>query len=146
MRTTVVKREDFPAEWLVVDAMNLTLGRLASRIAYMLMGKGKTGYSHHQDLGDHVVVINAEKVRLTGSKAETKTYFRYSGYPGGAKFTSFKELIAKQPEEVIRHAVKGMLPHSKLGRKMYKKLHVYRGPDHPHSAQRPKVWSPGKLM
>jgi large subunit ribosomal protein L13 len=146
MRTTFVKREDFPAEWLVVDAAGMTLGRLSSRIAYVLMGKGKPGYSQQTDIGDHVVVINAEKVHLTGSKAETKTYFRFSGYPGGAKFTSFKELIEKDPEEVLMHAVKGMLPHSRLGRKIFKKLHVYRGASHPHSAQKPRVWSPGKLM
>ncbi len=146
MRTVCVKKEDVPSEWLVVDAMGMTLGRLSSRIAYMLMGKGKPAYSRHQDVGDHVVVVNAEKVRLTGSKAETKTYFRYSGYPGGAKFTSFKELMSKEPEEVVRHAVKGMLPRTKLGRQMFKKLHVYRGPDHPHTAQKPRVWNPGKLM
>jgi large subunit ribosomal protein L13 len=146
MRTTFVKKEEFPAEWLIVDAAGLTLGRLSSRIAHVLMGKGKPGFSRQQDIGDHVVVINAEKVRLTGSKAETKTYFRFSGYPGGAKFTSFRELMEKEPEQVLEHAVKGMLPHNRLGRQMAKKLHVYRGPAHPHAAQKPREWSPGKLM
>ncbi|MBN1504911.1 MAG: 50S ribosomal protein L13 [Candidatus Eisenbacteria bacterium] len=145
MRTSFVKRENVPVEWLVVDAAGMTLGRLSSRIAYALMGKGKPGFSRQTDIGDHVVVVNAEKVRLTGSKAETKTYFRFSGYPGGAKFTSYKELIQKEPEEVLMHAVKGMLPHNRLGRKMAKKLHVYRGPGHPHSAQNPRAWAPGKL-
>jgi len=145
MRTVFVKRENVPAEWLVVDAAGMTLGRLSSRIAHALMGKGKPEFSRQSDVGDHVVVINAEKVHLTGSKAETKTYFRFSGYPGGAKFTSFKELIEKDPEEVLMHAVKGMLPHNRLGRKLFKKLHVYKGPSHPHSAQNPRTWSPGKL-
>jgi large subunit ribosomal protein L13 len=146
MRTTFVKKEQFPAEWLLVDAAGMTLGRLASRVAYKLMGKGKPGYSPHQDIGDHVVVVNAEKIRVTGSKADTKTYFRYSGYPGGAKFTSFKELIEKHPEEVLRHAVRGMLPHSRLGRQMFKKFHVHKGPGHPHAAQNPKPWRPDKFM
>ena len=146
MRTTFVKTEQFPAEWLLVDATGMTLGRLASRVAYRIMGKGKPGYSRHQDIGDHVVVVNAEKIRVTGSKAATKTYFRYSGYPGGARFTSFKELMEKKPEEVIRHAVTGMLPHSKLGRQMARKLHVHRGPKHPHAAQNPKPWKSDKLM
>jgi large subunit ribosomal protein L13 len=140
MRTTFVKKEQFPSEWFVVDASGMTLGRLASRVAYKLMGKGKPTYSRHQDLGDHVVVVNAEKVRVTGSKAATKTYFHYTGYPGGAKFTSFAELIEKKPGEVIKHAVKGMLPHSRLGREMFRKLHVHAGPKHPHTAQNPKPW------
>jgi large subunit ribosomal protein L13 len=146
MRTSFVKKEDFPPEWLLVDAKGITLGRLASRIAYVLMGKGKPGRSRHQDLGDHVVVVNAGKVRVTGTKVESKTYFRHTGYPGGVKYTSLKELMENEPEEVIRRAVKGMLPHTKLGRQMFRKLHVYKGPDHPHAAQSPKPWSPGKLM
>ncbi|MCX5801158.1 MAG: 50S ribosomal protein L13 [Candidatus Eisenbacteria bacterium] len=141
MKTSIAKKEQFPAEWLVVDAAGMILGRLASRVAYRLMGKGKPAFSPHQDLGDHVVVVNAEKIRVTGSKVSTKTYFRYSGYPGGAKFTSLKELLETKPEEVIRHAVKGMLPHSKLGRQMFKKLHVHKGPKHPHAAQNPKPWT-----
>ncbi|KPJ59899.1 MAG: 50S ribosomal protein L13 [Latescibacteria bacterium DG_63] len=146
MRTSFVKREECPAEWFLVDADGLTLGRLASRVAYVLMGKGKPGFSRHQDVGDHVVVVNAEKVRVTGTKAETKTYFRHTGYPGGGKYTSLRELMTQEPEEVLKHAVKGMLPHTKLGKQMFRKLHVYRGPEHPHVAQSPKPWSPGKLM
>ncbi|MFH0778359.1 MAG: 50S ribosomal protein L13 [Candidatus Eisenbacteria bacterium] len=145
MRTTFVKKEDFAAEWLLVDAAGMTLGRLASRIAHCLMGKGKPAFSRHQDLGDYVVVVNAEKVRLTGSKLEQETYFRHSGYPGGAKYTPLSELMEKKPEEVLRRAVKGMLPHNRLGRQMFQKLHVYKGPRHRHAAQGPKAWDPGKL-
>ncbi|UCF77693.1 MAG: 50S ribosomal protein L13 [Candidatus Eiseniibacteriota bacterium] len=146
MRTCFMKREDCPAEWLLVDADGMTLGRLASRVAYMLMGKGKPAYRRHQDMGDHVVVVNAEKIRVTGAKSETKTYFRHTGYPGGARYTSFKDLMEKEPEEILRRAVKGMLPHTKLGGQMFRKLHVYRGAEHPHAAQSPKPWSPGKLI
>jgi large subunit ribosomal protein L13 len=125
-------------EWYVVDAQEYVLGRLASNIASVLRGKNKPAFAPHQDLGDFVVVINAEKVKLTGKKAEQKTYFRHSGYPGGAKTITFREMIEKHPERVIENAVRLMLPKNTLGRGMLKKLKVYAGENHPHQAQNPK--------
>ncbi|RQW07786.1 MAG: 50S ribosomal protein L13 [Calditrichaeota bacterium] len=125
-------------EWFVVDAQEYVLGRMATNIARLLRGKNKPGFAPHQDLGDFVIVINAEKVKLTGKKSEQKTYFRHTGYPGGSKFTSFREMIEKHPERVIEHAVRLMLPKNVLGRQMLKKLKVYAGDQHPHQAQNPK--------
>jgi len=125
-------------EWYVVDAQDYVLGRLASNIASILRGKNKAAFAPHQDLGDFVVVINAEKVKLTGRKTEQKTYFRHSGYPGGAKTITFREMIEKHPERVIENAVRLMLPKNTLGRGMLKKLKVYAGENHPHQAQNPK--------
>jgi large subunit ribosomal protein L13 len=136
--------QSFPAQpenrtWYVVDAGEYPLGRLASRVAIILRGKHKPIYSPHVDHGDHVVVINAALVQLTGKKREKKTYFRYTGYMGGAKIKTLEEMMIKTPEEVIRHAVRGMLPKTRLGRQMIKKLKIYRGSEHPHEAQNPKA-------
>lgn len=138
MKTYAVKAKDIERRWYLVDADGQVLGRLASRIAQILRGKHKPIYSPHLDTGDYVVVINADKVRLTGRKAETKTYFRHSGYMGGEKFIPFRRMLATHPERVIELAVKGMLPKNALGRRMRKKLKVYAGPAHPHEAQRPE--------
>lgn len=134
--------QTFPARpedrrWFVVDAQEYTLGRLASRVASVLRGKHKPIFSPHLDHGDHVVVINADKIQLTGRKMEQKSYFRHTGYPGGGRTTMVGELLAKAPDEVIRRAVKGMLPKNRLGRQMIKKMKVYAGPEHPHAAQGP---------
>jgi large subunit ribosomal protein L13 len=138
MKTYAVKAKDIERRWYVVNADGQVLGRLASRIAQILRGKHKPIYSPHLDTGDYVVVINAEKVRLTGRKAETKAYFRHSGYMGGEKFIPFQRMLATHPERVIELAVKGMLPKNALGRRMRKKLKVYAGPSHPHEAQQPE--------
>jgi len=139
VRTTyMAKPGEVKQEWYVVDATDQVLGRLASRIATILRGKHKPTYTPHLDMGDYVIVVNAEKVRLTGKKLEQKIYFRHSGYPGGARYEKYAHLLERKPELAIRLAVKGMLPHNRLGRKMLKKLKVYRGPDHPHQAQQPK--------
>lgn len=138
MKTYTPKATDVQRKWWIVDAEGKVLGRLASEIAQILRGKHKPMYATHVDTGDFVVVINAEKVRLTGNKAENKEYFRHTGYMGGEKFTPFKEMIADHPERVIELAVKGMLPKTNLGRLMRRKLKVYRGPSHPHEAQQPQ--------
>ena len=138
MKTYTPKVTDVQRKWWVVDAEGKVLGRLASEIAQILRGKHKPMYATHVDTGDFVVVINAEKVRLTGNKAEDKQYFRHTGYMGGEKFTPFKEMIQAHPERVIELAVKGMLPKTNLGRLMRRKLKVYRGPSHPHEAQQPQ--------
>ena len=135
MKTYSPKARDIKREWHVVDAADKTLGRMASQVANLLMGKHKPIYAPHLDTGDYVVVINVAKVRLTGKKAEQKIYYRHSGYPGGLKSLPFKELLASNPTRVIEHAVKGMLPHNRLGRAMFKKLKVYSGNEHPHQAQ-----------
>lgn len=132
-KTTVTK------EWVVVDAENMVLGRMASEVAKMLRGKHKPYYTPHVDCGDYVIVINAEKVQLTGKKLTDKVYVRHSGYPGGQKTQSPKDILAKYPERLVEKAVKGMLPKNKLGRKIYKNLHVVIGPDHKFEAQQPKV-------
>ncbi len=126
-------------EWYVVDATDLNLGRLAARIAHILRGKHKTTFAPHIDTGDFVVVLNAGKIKIPGDKPETEYYYRHSLYPGGFKEITLKEMLQKHPERVIEIAVKGMLPHNKLGRQMYKKLKVYTGSTHPHQAQNPKV-------
>jgi large subunit ribosomal protein L13 len=128
---------DEARQWYVVDAEGLVLGRLASRIAGMLRGKHKATFAPHQDVGDYIIVVNAEKVILTKNKDQQKTYFRHTGYPGGGRITTYKQMLAKHPERVIEKAVKGMLPKNALGRKMYKKMKVYTGGEHPHSAQQP---------
>ena len=135
--TTTVRAEGAP-EWVVVDATGQILGRLATRVARMLEGKHRARYVPHLDTGDFVVVTNAEKVVLSGRKAEEKVYHRHTGYPGGLKTVSARELSAKYPERVIEDAVRGMLPKTKMGRKQFRKLKVYRGASHPHQAQQPK--------
>lgn len=140
MKTTkVAKKEEVTREWFLVDADNKVLGRMASEIANILRGKRKPIYTPSVDTGDFVVVVNAEKVQLTGNKFSDKTYYSHSGYPGGLKSTTAGKLIEKKPEELIRKAVKGMLPKNKLARHMLKKLKVYAGPSHPHEAQQPRT-------
>ena len=139
MRTVTVKTEEMERDWFVVDAEGQTLGRLASRIAPILRGKHKPIYSPHQDCGDFVVVVNAEKVRVTGRKLDQKLYHRHSGYPGGLTSITLRNQLAQHPERVIQAAVKGMLPKTKLGRRMIKKLKVYAGDEHPHQAQQPET-------
>ena len=143
MKTTYKSVEEIQAErkWYLLDATDVVLGRFASQVASILKGKYKASYAPHQDCGDYIVVINAEKVVLTGNKADTKTYFRHNRRPGGGKFTSFKQMIAAHPERVIENAVKGMLPKNPLGRSMIKKLHVVAGPDHNYQAQKPEPFT-----
>lgn len=129
---------DIERRWFVVDAAGVPLGRLASRIAGVLRGKHKPTYAPHVDGGDHVIVVNAEQVAVTSRKSQDKIYYRHSGYPGGLKEESFASLIVRRPQAVIERAVRGMLPHNRLGRQMIRKLKVYAGPDHPHAAQRPE--------
>lgn len=140
MRTDYAKLDEIAADrkWYVVDAQDYILGRLATQIATILRGKHKPTYAPHYDVGDFVVVINAEKVRLTGRKPEQKTYFQHSGYPGGEKHVPYRRMLEKHPERIIEHAVRLMLPKNALGRKMLKKLKVYGGPEHPHQAQNPQ--------
>ena len=133
------KPGEVDSAWYVVDAENLVVGRLAARIATILRGKHKPEYTPHVDVGDHVVVINADKVRFTGSKETSKQYFRHSGYPGGIRSRTPKEVRELKPEFIIENAVKGMLPRTKLGRQMIKKLNVYAGAEHPHAAQQPET-------
>lgn len=138
MKTISVGVQDVERGWYVIDAASETLGRLATEVARRLRGKHKPAYTPHVDTGDYIVVVNAEKVRVTGAKRTDKIYYRHSGYPGGIKATRFSDLIARHPERAIRLAVKGMLPRNPLGRACYRKLRVYAGPDHPHAAQQPK--------
>jgi large subunit ribosomal protein L13 len=138
LSTFSAKPTDIKHDWYVVDAEDITLGRLASQVAQILRGKHKPIYTPHMDTGDFVVVINAEKVRLTGTKADTKSYFRHTGFPGGQRTTSYKQMMEKYPERIIQKAVKGMVPHNRLGRQIMKKLKVYVGPEHEHAAQQPK--------
>lgn len=138
MRTFTAKKAEIERNWYVVDAEGETLGRLASRIAPVLRGKHKTVYTPYLDCGDYVVVVNAEKVRVTGRKLDQKFYHRYSGYPGGLSSISLRDQLVKHPERVLQAAVRGMLPKNKLGRQMLKKLKVYAGDSHPHQAQQPK--------
>lgn len=140
MKTYMAREKEIERKWYVIDAENKTLGRLASEIAILLRGKHKPIYTPHVDTGDHVIVINAEKVQLTGNKLDQKKYKYYTGYPGGLKTIGYRILLQKKPEKVIEKAVKGMIPHNRLGRKMLTKLKVYRGAEHPHQAQKPEVW------
>jgi large subunit ribosomal protein L13 len=139
MKTISMRAQDVQRSWLVVDAENKTLGRLATEIARRLRGKHKPEYTPHVDTGDFVIVVNAEKVRVTGKKTTDKIYYRHSGYPGGIKAISFEHLRDTHPERIIEKAVKGMLPRNPLGRAMFRKLKVYAGGEHPHSAQQPEL-------
>ncbi len=141
MRTFMASPATIDRKWYVVDAADKTLGRLASEVAKVLRGKHKPIFTPHMDTGDYVIVINAEKVKVTGKKLEQKIYYHHSGYVGGLKETKLKEKLAKKPEEVIELAVKGMLPKGPLGRQMYRKLFVYAGPEHKHAAQKPEALS-----
>ena len=139
MKTFMQKKETVERKWYVIDATGQTLGRLASKAAQVLRGKHKVTYTPHVDCGDYVIVINADKVVLTGNKLEDKKYYNHSGYPGGLRERTAKEMIENYPEEMVERAIKGMLPHGRLGRAMSKKLFVYRGSDHKHAAQKPEV-------
>lgn len=139
MRTTFAKKGEVERKWYVVDATDKVLGRLATQIAAYLRGKHKPQFTPNVDTGDFVVVINAEKVRLTGKKLDQKVYYHHTGYPGGLKAETARQRLQRKPEEIIKDAVWGMLPKNRLGRKLFKKLKVYRGPEHPHQAQKPEV-------
>ena len=138
MRTYSPKATEIERAWFVVDADGLVLGRLASSVAAILRGKHRTTFAPHVDTGDHVIVVNADKIVLTSNKADDKLAYRHSGYPGGLRATSYAELLANQPTELVRRSVRGMLPKNSLGRRMLGKLNVYAGPDHPHAAQKPQ--------
>ena len=138
MKTETLKSSEIVRNWHLVDAEGQTLGRLASSIAQILRGKNKVSFSYHLDMSDFVVVINANKITITGNKENSKEYWRHTGYPGGQKVVSYKKLSDEKPEKIIQNAVKGMLPHNKLGRKLLKHLKVYSGSTHPHEAQNPK--------
>ncbi len=138
MRTYVATPATRERNWVVIDATGQTLGRLATQIANTLRGKGKPEFTPHCDVGDFVIVVNAERIAVTGKKMDEKRYYRHSGYPGGLKSRTLAEMLERRPEEVIRKAVKGMLPRNRLGRAQLRKLKVYAGPDHPHAAQKPE--------
>lgn len=139
MKTYMAKPAEVDRKWYVIDAEGQTLGRLASEVASILRGKHKAIYTPHVDTGDYVIVINAEKIQLTGNKLSQKMYRTYSGYPGGLKEMNYGTLLNKKPEKAVEAAIKGMLPHNRLGRAMYKKLKVYKGSEHPHQAQKPEL-------
>ncbi len=139
--TTSFKRTDIAEKWYLVDVGGQTLGRAASKIAHILRGKHKPTFTPNADCGDFVVVINADKVIVKGKRNELKTYFHYTGYPGGATVEKFREVMRVNPEKVITHAVKGMIPHNRLGARVIKKLKVYRGSEHPHTAQKPEAYA-----
>jgi large subunit ribosomal protein L13 len=138
-KTKFFKEEEVQQKWYLVDANGKTLGRVASQIAHIIRGKHKPSFTPNADLGDYVVVINAEKVVVTGKRQELKEYYHNTQYPGGARFESFRDVLKRKPISVVEHAVKGMLPHNRLGRQMIKKLKVYTGSSHPHDAQKPET-------
>ncbi len=138
MKSFMAKKDQVEQKWLLVDVDGAVLGRIASKLAMVLMGKNKPTYTPHVDMGDFVVVVNAEKVRLTGSKAEVKTYDSYSGYPGGHKYTSYAKMLDRKPEKILELAVRRMLPKTQMGRKALSRLKIYRGPEHEHQAQQPR--------
>jgi len=140
MRTFIPKSEDIEQKWWLINADGKILGRLATVVADLIRGKKKPQFTSHLDTGDFVVVINAEKIRVSGKKLDQKTYYSHSQYPGGLKEETLKDLLERKPEEVIKKAVWGMIPKGKLGRALYKKLKVYKGPNHPHEAQNPQVY------
>src|SRR5258706_1221830 len=137
MKTVIPSGKDIPRNWHIIDAENLVLGRVATKAANILMGKHKPSYTPYIDMGDHIIVVNAAKVRLTGRKEEQKLYRRHSGYPGGLTETSARKVRETRPQRMVEEAISGMLPKSKLGKQMYRKLQVYAGPKHPHDAQKP---------
>lgn len=138
VKTYIPKAKDIQKHWYVVDASDVVLGRLASRVAAVLRGTTKPQFTPHMDIGDYVVVINASKVLVTGKKAGWREYYHYTGYPGGLVTTKFSDLMERMPERIIEQAVWGMLPHNRLGKRLIRKLKVYRGPEHPHTAQKPQ--------
>ncbi|MGE5453887.1 MAG: 50S ribosomal protein L13 [Methylocystaceae bacterium] len=141
MKTYMAKPEEIQRKWFVIDAEGQSLGRLASEVATILRGKHTPYYTPHVDTGDFVIVINAEKVVLTGNKLKQKKYYYHTGYPGGIKEVPYEIMMVKRPEKAVELAVKGMLPHNRLGRAQFKKLKVYRGTEHPHNAQKPETWN-----
>ena len=141
-KTISANKETADKKWLIVNAENETLGRLSSKIAQVLRGKNKPNYTPHADCGDNVIVINAEKITLSGNKWDTKKYIRHTGYTGGQRSALAKELLEKKPYALVEKAVKGMLPKNKLGKQMFKKLKVYKGDNHPHESQEPQIWEP----
>lgn len=142
MKTYSARPAEIDRRWLLVDAEGVTLGRLASQVATVLKGKHKPMYTPHMDTGDHVVIVNAAKVALSGTKSADKKWFRHTMYPGGAHWITIREVMEKHPERVVTQAVRGMMPKTKLGRAMLRKLKVYAGPEHPHQAQQPTAWQP----
>ena len=144
MKTFMEKKETVTRNWYVIDAENLPLGRVAAKAANILRGKHKVTFTPHIDCGDYVIIVNAEKVKLTGNKLEQKMYYNHSGFPGGLRERNAKTMIENYPVEMVERAVKGMLPHNRLGRQMYKKLFVYEGNEHPHAAQQPKEIKVGR--
>ncbi len=146
MKTFIPREEEVQRRWYVVDAEGQVLGRLASKVAYILKGKGKPIWSPHVDVGDHVVVINAEKILLTGRKLEKKTYFRHTLYPGGAHFLSLAQRMKDEPDRVVEDSIRRMLPRNRLGRSMVRKLKVYAGPQHPHQAQMPEALDLARVL
>ncbi|MFY9115933.1 MAG: 50S ribosomal protein L13 [Bacteroidales bacterium] len=138
-KTVSANKATVTKEWLVVDATDQVLGRLAAKVAYLLRGKHKPNYTPHVDCGDNVIIINAEKIRLTGDKLDQKTYVRHTGYPGGQRTETAKELLKRRPLTLVERAVKGMLPKTRLGSELFRNLYVYEGPEHPHQAQEPKL-------
>jgi len=141
MKTESIKGSEIVRDWYLVDAKDKTLGRLASSVAQILRGKNKVNFSPHLDMSDFIIIINAEKIILTGNKQNSKEYWRHTGYPGGQKTVSYKKMLDEKPDQIIKTAVKGMLPHNKLGRKLLRHLKVYSGSNHPHKAQSPKELS-----
>jgi len=139
VKTVSAREQDVQRDWHVIDAQGQTLGRLATQVATLLRGKHKPYYTPHVDCGDYVIVVNAEKIHVTGNKMSQKVYYRHSGYPGGLKEVTLRDQLQKFPGRVVEQAVRGMLPKNRLGRRMFKKLKVYAGPDHPHQAQQPKA-------
>ncbi|MDR0364797.1 MAG: 50S ribosomal protein L13 [Bacteroidales bacterium] len=137
-KTQSVNKETANKEWVIIDAENAIVGRLSTQVAMMLRGKHKPTYTPHSECGDHVIIINADKVKFTGNKMEAKEYMRHTGYPGGQRVISAKKVITKKPIFIIEHAIKGMLPKNKLGSALFRNLHVYAGNEHPHQAQQPK--------
>lgn len=140
MRTFIPKKDDIEQKWLLINAEGRILGRMATEVADLIRGKRKPQFTSHLDTGDFVVIVNAEKIKVTGRKLDQKKYYSHSGYPGGIKEETLKDLLERKPEEVIKKAVWGMIPKGKLGRALYKKLKVYRGPSHPHEAQNPQEY------
>ncbi len=139
MKTYTAKPKDIRREWFLVDAKDKILGRLATEVAHRLRGKHKPTFTPNMDTGDHIIVVNAEKIKVTGKKLDDKIYYRFTGYIGNLKSINLRKTLDTHPERAIEHAVKGMLPKNPLGRAMYRKLHVYAGPDHPHTAQQPST-------
>jgi large subunit ribosomal protein L13 len=137
-KTRSINKETAEREWVMIDATDSIVGRLATQTAFMLRGKHKPTYTPHSECGDHVIIVNAEKIRFTGNKMEDKEYIRHTGYPGGQRFTTANKVLKKKPLFIVEHAIKGMLPKNRLGRALFRNLHVYEGNEHPHQAQQPK--------